>query len=136
MQSSSHTNGIYPEKTIMHPVFITALITIARTWKQLKCPSTEEWIKQAWYIYTMKYYSAIKKNEIFVEMWIDLESEEKNKYHILTTYVWNLKNWYRQSYLQSRNRDTVLENKCMDTTGDRSSWMNSEIGVYIYTLLT
>ena len=84
----------------------------------------------------MKYYSAIKKNEILVEMWIDLESEEKNKYHILTTYVWNLKNWYRQSYLQSRNRDTVLENKCMDTKGDRSSWMNSEIGVYIHTLLT
>jgi len=52
----------------MCPVSITALITIARTWKQLKCPSPEEWIKKAWYIYTVKYYSAIKKNETFVEM--------------------------------------------------------------------
>ena len=89
--------GIYPEKTIIQkdictPMFIAALFTIARTWKQPKCPSTEEWIKKMWYIYTMEYYLAIKRNEIrsFVEMWIDLETviqsevsqKEKNKYHI------------------------------------------------------
>ena len=45
-------------------MFTGALFTIARTWKQPKCPSTEEWIKKMWYIYTMEYYSAIKKNEI------------------------------------------------------------------------
>ena len=61
--------GIYPEKTIIQkdiytPMFIAALFTIARTWKQPKCPSTEEWIKKMWYIYTMEYYSAIKGNEI------------------------------------------------------------------------
>ena len=75
-------------------MFIAALITIARSWKQPKCPSTDEWIKKLWYIYTMEYYSAIKSNEIgsFGEMWMDLETviqsevsqKEKNKYHILT----------------------------------------------------
>ena len=63
------------------PMFIAALFTIARTWKQPKCPSTEEWIKKMWYTYTMEYYSAIKRNEIgsFVEMWMDLESEVRVK---------------------------------------------------------
>ena len=70
------------------------LFTIARSWKQPKCPPTDEWIKKIWYIYTMEYYSAIKRNEIgsFVETWMDLETviqsevsqKEKNKYHILT----------------------------------------------------
>ena len=56
-------------------MFIAALFRIAKTWKQPKCPSTDEWIKTMWYIYTMEYYSAIKKNEIelFVVRWMDLE---------------------------------------------------------------
>ena len=72
--------GIYPEKSIIQkdtctPIFIAALFTIARSWKQPKCPSTDEWIKMC-YIYTMEYYSAIKRNEIgsFEEMWMDLET--------------------------------------------------------------
>ena len=70
-------------------MFIAALFTIARSWKQPKCPSTDEWIKKLWYIYTMEHYSAIKRNEIesFVETWMDLEAviqsevsqKEKNK---------------------------------------------------------
>ena len=90
---------IYPEKTIIQketctPMFIAALFTIARTWKQSKCPSTGEWIKKMWHIYTMEYYSAIKRNEIelFVVRWVDLEfviqseasQKEENKYHMLT----------------------------------------------------
>ena len=73
--------GIYPEKTIIQndtctPMFTAALFTIARSWKQPKCPLTDEWIKKLWYIYTMEYYSAIKRNEIgsFVKTWMDLET--------------------------------------------------------------
>ena len=73
--------GMYPGKTIIQkdpctPMFIAPLLTIAKTWKQPKCPSTDDWIKKMWHIYTMEYYSAIKRNEIefFVVRWIDLES--------------------------------------------------------------
>ena len=57
------------------PMFIAALFTIAKTWKQPKCPSTDEWIKKMRYIYTMEYYSAIKKNERmpFAATWMDLD---------------------------------------------------------------
>ena len=74
-------------------MLIVALFTIARSWKQPKCPSTDEWIKKMWYVYTVEYYSAIKRNEIssFVETWMDLETviqsevsqKEENKYRIL-----------------------------------------------------
>ena len=73
--------GIYPEKTIIEKeicttMFIAALFTIARTQKQPKCLSTDEWIKKMWHKYTTEYYSAIKRNEIelFVVRWMDLES--------------------------------------------------------------
>ena len=91
--------GIYPEKTIIQnesctTMFIAALFTIARTLKQPKCPSTDEWIKKMGHIYTMEYYSAIKRNKIesILETWMDLQTviqsevsqKEKNKYHIST----------------------------------------------------
>ena len=61
--------GIYPEKTMTRKdsctlMFIEALFAIAKTWKQPKSPSTEEWIKKMWYLHTMEHYSAIKKNKI------------------------------------------------------------------------
>ena len=62
-------------KDTFTPVFIAALFTIAKTWKHPKCPSAEDRIKKMGYMYTMEYYSAIKKNEIiaFTESWVDLE---------------------------------------------------------------
>ena len=60
-------------------MFIAALFIIARTWKQPKCPSTEEWIKKMWYIYTMEYYSAIKRNEM--EVFVDRKSTRLNSSH-------------------------------------------------------
>jgi hypothetical protein len=56
-------------------MFIAALFIIARSWKEPRCPSTEEWIQKMWYIYTMEYYSPIKRNEFmkFLGKWIDLE---------------------------------------------------------------
>ena len=91
--------GIYPEETKIEKdtctlMFTAALFKTARTWKQPRCPSTDEWIKKSWYIYTMKYYSAIKRNtsESVPMRWMNLEpiiqsevsQKEKHKYHILT----------------------------------------------------
>jgi hypothetical protein len=57
-------------------MFIAALFTIAKLWKQPRCPTTDEWIKKMWYLYTMKFYSATKKNEIlsFLSKWMELEN--------------------------------------------------------------
>ena len=91
--------GIYPEETIIQkdrctPVFIAALFTIAKTWKQPKYPWTEELRKRMWNIYTMEYYSVIKNNEImqYVTTWVNLEiiilseisQTEKDKYHVIS----------------------------------------------------
>jgi hypothetical protein len=73
--------GIYPEdvptcnKNTCSTMFIAALFIIARSWKEPRCPSTEEWIQKTWYIYTMECYSAIKNNEFmkFLGKWMDLE---------------------------------------------------------------
>ena len=91
--------GIYPEETNTEkdtciPSFIAALFTIARTWKQARCPSTDKWIKKLWYIYTMEYYSAIERNafESVLMRWMNPEpfiqsevsQKEQDKCCILT----------------------------------------------------
>ena len=89
-----HTKETRREKDMCTPMFITALFTIARTWKQPRCPPADEWIKKPLYIYTMGYYSAIKKNtfESVLMRWMKLDpiiqsevsQKEKHQYSILT----------------------------------------------------
>ena len=97
-------------------MFIATLFTIARTWKQPRCLSADEWIRKLWYIYTMEYYSAVKKNtfESVLMRWMKLEpitqsevsQKEKHQKSILincifniqyiykiNTYIWNLERW-------------------------------------------
>ena len=89
-----YSEEIKIERDTCIPLFLAALFTIDRTWKQPRCPSTDEWIKKLWYVYTMEYYSAIKRNEFesVLMRWMNLEpiiqsemsQKEKDKYHIPT----------------------------------------------------
>ena len=89
-----HTKETRIERDMCTPMFITALFLIARTWKHPRCPSADKWIRKLWYIYTMEYYSAIKKNtfESVLMRWMKLEpiiqnkvsQKEKHQYSILT----------------------------------------------------
>ena len=89
-----HTKDTRSERDTCTPVFIAALFIIARTWKQPRCPSADEWTRKLWYIYTMEYYSATKKNlfESVVMRWMKLEpiiqsevsQKDKDHYSILT----------------------------------------------------
>ena len=105
-----HTEETRSEREKCTPVFIAALFIIARTWKQPRCPSADEWIKKLWYIYTMEYYSAITKNsfESVLMRWMKLEpiiqrkvcQKGKDQYSILIyiyiyiyIYIWNLERW-------------------------------------------
>jgi hypothetical protein len=87
-------------------MFIAALFTIAKLWKQPKCPTTDEWIKKMCYLYTMKFYLSMKKNEIlsFTSKWMELESiilseisqAQKTKYRYVLPHMWTLNLGQRQ----------------------------------------
>ena len=105
-------------KKYMHPMFIEALFTMARTRKQLKCSSTEEWIQKMWYIYTVQYYSATKRNEIMA-MWMDLEikilNEVSREWQISynSIYMWRLKNDINEfTYNTEKDSQTRKQTYC------------------------
>ena len=129
--------SMYLEKTIIWkdtciPTYIhsSTICTIAKTWKQPKCPLTEEWTK-VWYIYAMEYYSAIKKDEImsFSATWMDLEiiiwSQRKTNtiwYHFYA----ESKIWYKWIYLQNTNRFTGRADLWLPRVG----WGRERLGVW------
>ena len=98
-----HTEETRNERDMCTPMFIAALFTIARAWRQPLCPSADEWIRKSWYIYTMECYSAIKKECIWISSnevdetgayyieWTKSERETPIQY--INTYKWNLERW-------------------------------------------
>ena len=98
-----HTEETRIERDTRTPIFITALFIIARTWKQPRCPSADEWIRKLWYVYTMEYCSAIRKNafESVLMRWMYLESiiqsevsqKRKTPVQYINAFLWNLERW-------------------------------------------
>ena len=83
-------------------MFTEALFTIARTWKQPRCPLADKWIRKQWYLYTIEYYSAIRRNafESVLMRWMKLEpiiqsevSHKEKLIQYINTYIWNLERW-------------------------------------------
>ena len=121
-------------------MFIAALFTTARTWKQPRCPSTDWRIKKLWYVYTMAHHSAIRRNasESVLVRWMNLEptiqsevsQKEKNK-HCVLTQTWNLERWYWWICLQGSNGDA--ENRLVHTVGkERVGWTERGALRYIH----
>ena len=121
--------GIYPKETKTErdtciPLFTATLFTIARKWKQTRCPSIEEWIKQLWYIHIIDYYSTIKRNtfESFLMRWMnqdpiiqsEVSQKENDRYRILMHIYRIQKKWYSKIDLQGSYEETDIENKIMD----------------------
>ena len=113
-------------------MFIAALFIIARTWKQPRYPSADKWIRKLWYIYTVEYYSAIKKNtfESVLMRWMKLEpiiqsevsQKEKYQYSILT-HIYGVYKDCNVMYMRDSKRDTDVKNRLLDSVGEGKGGM-------------
>ena len=125
-------------KGYITPVFTAALFTIAKTWKQPKCPSTDEWIKRIWYKKIQWDITQPQKgwnNAIGSNMdeprddhtqWSRSDRERQMSYDF--PYMWNLKKWYKWTCLQNRNRLTDIENRLM--VSREESWGRDKLGIW------
>ena len=107
-------------------MFIAALFTVAKTWKQSRCPSTGKWIKKLWYIYAMEYYSVLKKNAFeSVQRWMNLKSiiqsevsqKEKHQYSILM-HINGIQKDGNDNPICKIARDTDVKNRLLDSVGE------------------
>ena len=109
------------------PMFITALFTIARTWKQPRCPSANEWIRKLWYIYTMEYYSAIKKNtfesvlmrQMKLEPIIQSEVSQKVKHqYSILTHIYGIQKDGNDDPICETAKEIDIKNRLLDSVGE------------------
>ena len=115
-------------------MFIEALFIIARTWKQPRCPSADEWIRKLWYIYTMEYYSAVKKNsfESVLMRWMKLEpiiqsevrQKDKERYSILT-HIYRIYNDRNDNLICKTEKDTQMYKTDFGTL-----WEKARVGCF------
>ena len=124
-------------------MFIVALFTIAKTWKQPKCPSKNEWVKKMWYMYTMEHQSAINKNEImpFAATWMDLEitilsevkSDRERQIYVIT-YMQNLKYDSNELIYKTETDSQTQKTNLQLPKGKGRGGINQESGINRYTL--
>ena len=108
------------------PMFTVALFTIARTWKQPRCPSTDEWIKMTWYIHTVEYYSAIERNkfESVVVKWRKLKQVRKRKTNIILMHIYESRKNSTDELICREGMESQMDNGLVDTAGEGEDGMN------------
>ena len=127
-----HTEETRIERDTCTPMFIRALFTIARTWKQPRCPLADEWIRKLWYIYTMEYYSAIKKNafESVLMRWMKLEpiiqsevsQKEKHQYSILKHIYMEFRKMVTMTLYARQQKRHRCKEQIFGLCGRRRGW--------------